>query len=68
MPTNETIVFTIDDNYIAPTVLHRFVNYPIIQTGISLENPYMVAGFAVLIVALAGIILAIVQKRKFARK
>ena len=67
MPTNETIVFTIDDNYIAPTVLHRFVNYPIIQTGISLENPYMVAGFAVLIVALAGIILVIVQKRKFAR-
>ena len=66
--TNETIVFTIDDKYIAPTVLHRFINYPIIQTGISLENPYMAAGCAVLFVALVGIVLVIVQKKKFAKK
>ena len=66
--SSETIVVTIDENYVVAEERQKFINYPNIQTGVEISNPWMIAGGAVLVLALAAIVVIVVLKRKKPKK
>ena len=64
--SNETIELVIDENYVAPVELYRFVNYSGIQTGFEMAmTPVMWGGLALVF---AGVVLAITSIKKANRK
>ena len=64
--SDETIELVIDENYVAPAKLYRFVNYSGIQTGFEMAmTPVMWGGLALVMV---GAVLAITSIRKASRK
>jgi len=64
--SDETIELIIDENYVAPEKLYRFVNYSGIQTGFEMTiTPVMWGGLALVMV---GAVLAITSIRKTNRK
>ena len=66
--SSETIVVTIDENYVVAEERQKFINYPNIQTGVEISNPWMIAGGAVLVLALVAIVVIVVLKRKKPKK
>ena len=64
--SDETIELVIDENYVAPAKLYRFINYSGIQTGFEMTiTPVMWGGLALV---MAGAVLAITSIRKTNRK
>ena len=64
--SDETIELVIDENYVAPEKLYRFVNYSGIQTGFEMTvTPLMWGGLALIMV---GAVLAIISIKKANRK
>lgn len=55
--SDETISVVIDEHYVAPAELYRFVNYSGIQTGFEMEmTPVMWGGAAMLVVGVTLLI------------
>ena len=64
--SDETIELVIDEHYVAPVDLYRFVNYSGIQTGFEMAmTPVMWGG---LVLVFAGVVLAITSIKKANRK
>ena len=64
--SDETIALVIDEHYVAPVDLYRFVNYSGIQTGFEMAmTPVMWGGLALVF---AGVVLAITSIKKANRK
>jgi len=63
--SDETIQFTIDENYQPPKKLKRMTNYPDIETGIDLIfTPGMIAGLCITTLAIAAAIILRVKRKK----
>ena len=63
--SDETIQFTIDENYQPPKKLKRMTNYPDIETGIDLIfTPGMIAGLCITTLAIAAAIVLRVRRKK----
>ena len=57
--SDEVIELVIDENYVVPEKLQRFVNYPSIETGVDLEmTPIAWAGVVLLIIAVVSCMFA----------
>ena len=62
--SDEVIVIEINENYTIPEEMFRFVNYPIIKTGVRLDSPYLWFGIGDLILLLVAAVVIIIKKRK----
>jgi LPXTG-motif cell wall-anchored protein len=65
--TDEAIVVEINEHYIVPEEMYHLVNYPNIQTGVEISNPWMIGGAAALAVALIALGTVIFMKKKKAK-
>ena len=66
--TDEAILVEINEHYVVPDEMFRLINYPNIQTGVELNNPWFIGGCAVLVIALALIAILLLKRRKHAKK
>lgn len=67
--SDEVIELVIDENYVVPEKLQRFVNYPTIETGVDLEmTPIAWAGVALVALAVGLILFGRKNSRKSKRK
>ena len=67
--SDEVIELVIDENYVVPEKLQRFVNYPSIETGVDLEmTPIAWAGVALVALAVGLILFGRKNSRKPKRK
>ena len=65
--TDEAILVEINEKYVVPKEMYRLVNYPNIQTGVEIENPWLYGGAGVLGIALIALGIVLGKKKKKAK-
>lgn len=63
--TNEVLTVEINDKYVIPVKMPTLVNYPTIQTGTEIHNPYLWVGVGMLLLALMSGGWMIKKKKKY---
>ena len=62
--TDEAILVEINEHYVVPDEMFRLINYPNIQTGVELNNPWFIGGCTALAVALMALVIILGLKKK----
>ena len=65
--TDETIKVEVNEKYVVPKVMYKLVNYPKIQTGVEISNPFLWIGIGALALALVCGGIMIFKKKKVSK-
>lgn len=65
--TDETIKVEVNEKYVVPKVMYKLVNYPKIQTGVEISNPFLWIGIGALVFALVCGGFMIFKKKKVSK-